>query len=172
MDASQAKYRLGALSKIGVESIGPPGQRTFKLTLQAGAASATLWLEKEQLFQLGTHIQGIVSSLSEQERERVGEAPEPEWNAGITNLDFKVTKLALGHDTSSNTLLFRAHDAEDDDEMATLSFWISLKQGEDLGEEALRVCAAGRPQCFLCGKPIDPDGHMCPRANGHAPLEA
>ncbi|HAI99827.1 MAG TPA: DUF3090 domain-containing protein, partial [Dehalococcoidia bacterium] len=33
-------------------------------------------------------------------------------------------------------------------------------------------CAAGRPRCFLCGLPINPDGHVCPRANGHTVLEA
>ena len=35
-------------------------------------------------------------------------------------------------------------------------------------EEALRVCAAGRPLCPLCGGPMDPNGHPCPRTNGHA----
>ena len=24
---------------------------------------------------------------------------------------------------------------------------------------------AGRPQCRLCGQPIDPEGHACPRLN-------
>ena len=29
------------------------------------------------------------------------------------------------------------------------------------------VVAAGRPPCPFCGGPIDPDGHLCPRANGY-----
>ena len=157
MEASQARYRFGALSRITAEAIGVPGKRTFKLTLESGAASAILWLEKEQLSQLGTHIQEIVTSLSADVRGRAEEAPEPEWDAAITNLDFKVSKLALGHDTTSNSFLLLAHDMEEgDDNTATVSFWITLQQGEELAEEALRVCAAGRPQCFLCGRPIDP----------------
>jgi uncharacterized repeat protein (TIGR03847 family) len=32
---------------------------------------------------------------------------------------------------------------------------------------AERVVAAGRPPCPLCGLPLDPDGHVCPRMNGH-----
>ena len=32
---------------------------------------------------------------------------------------------------------------------------------------ARRVVAAGRPPCPLCGLPLDPDGHVCPRQNGH-----
>jgi hypothetical protein len=36
----------------------------------------------------------------------------------------------------------------------------------------LRICASGRPPCFLCGLPINPEGHVCPRANGHAVFES
>jgi hypothetical protein len=25
----------------------------------------------------------------------------------------------------------------------------------------------GRPPCPLCGYPLDPEGHACPRTNGH-----
>ena len=32
------------------------------------------------------------------------------------------------------------------------------------GAEAV---AAGRPPCPLCGQPLDPEGHTCPRLNGH-----
>ncbi len=31
---------------------------------------------------------------------------------------------------------------------------------------ALSVVSAGRPACQFCGGPIDPEGHLCPRANG------
>ena len=29
-----------------------------------------------------------------------------------------------------------------------------------------QVLGAGRPDCPFCGNPIDPDGHLCVRANG------
>ena len=32
---------------------------------------------------------------------------------------------------------------------------------------AQRVVAAGRPPCPLCSLPLDPEGHICPRQNGH-----
>jgi 5-methylcytosine-specific restriction endonuclease McrA len=34
------------------------------------------------------------------------------------------------------------------------------------------VVAAGRPTCQFCGQPIDPDGHICPRSNGHKKLSS
>ena len=81
--------------------------------------------------------------------------------------------MALGHDSASNAFLILAHDREEGEEgPAMLSFWATLSQAKELAEEALKVCAAGRPRCFLCGRPIDPEGHMCPRSNGHAKLES
>jgi uncharacterized repeat protein (TIGR03847 family) len=32
---------------------------------------------------------------------------------------------------------------------------------------AANVVSAGRPPCQFCGQPVDPEGHLCPRANGY-----
>lgn len=37
----------------------------------------------------------------------------------------------------------------------------------DFVARAKAVVAAGRPACPFCMQPIDPDGHICPRANGY-----
>lgn len=173
MEASSAKYQFGAVSNVDVEAIGSPGQRTFRLTVASGAAAATLWLEKEQLYQLATYIREIVTTLPSGVGSETSETPEGEWTGGITSVDFKVGKLALGHDKASNSLFLLTHDVEEaeDDGPATLSFWLTLRQGDALAEEALKVCAAGRPRCHLCSGPINPEGHMCPRSNGHAALQ-
>ncbi len=33
-------------------------------------------------------------------------------------------------------------------------------------QRAEQVLEAGRPSCPFCGSPIDPEGHLCVRANG------
>ena len=33
-------------------------------------------------------------------------------------------------------------------------------------QRAAQVIEAGRPDCPFCGNPIDPEGHLCVRANG------
>ena len=173
MEVSRARYRFGAVSRASAEAIGVPGERTFRLALESGAASASVWLEKEQLYHLAIYIQEIIGSLSSSAKAKEGEAPEPQWSGQITTVEAAVAKLSLGHDASSSHILFLIYDAgEPEDGAATLSFWLSLSQSEELAKEAVTVCAAGRPRCFLCGQPINPDGHMCPRANGHGPLEA
>ena len=173
MDYNPARYQFGALSSILAEAFGEPGKRTFRLKMESGVspnvASASVWLEKQQLHQLATYIQEIATPHSSSGGSNP--PPEPPWSEGPASVEFKVGKLALGHDRESNCFLLVAYDVEDDDsETATLSFWITMDQGRELSKDSLEVCAAGRPECFLCGQPIDPEGHMCPRANGHAPI--
>ena len=39
-------------------------------------------------------------------------------------------------------------------------------------QRALNLVAAGRPPCPLCGLPLDANGHVCPRQNGHRAARA
>ncbi|MFA5919625.1 MAG: DUF3090 family protein [Candidatus Nanopelagicaceae bacterium] len=44
---------------------------------------------------------------------------------------------------------------------------LTSAQTEAFIERATRVINAGRPPCPFCGLPLDPRGHVCPRANGY-----
>ena len=175
MEPREVKYPLGALSNIEPKTFGEPGRRTFNLVLEAGAARCTVWLEKEQLFQLGIYLQEAVESLSVEDKERQSQAAEPAWSGEGISLDFKAGQLLFSHDPESNSfrlMVYEREEEESHEEMSSVSFWITVGQAEAVTEEALRICAAGRPNCFLCGLPINPEGHVCPRANGHTVLEA
>ena len=168
---------MGSLSRVEAESIGEPGRRTFKLLLDAGNAHCTLWLEKEQLYQLGIHLRDAVESLTEEERGHESQRRDGGWSGEGEEVDFKVGEMGLSHDKQTNSFYILAFERENPESEAgsespiSTSFWISLVQATTLAEDALRICAAGRPLCFLCGQPIDPDGHVCPRSNGHTVLE-
>jgi hypothetical protein len=43
---------------------------------------------------------------------------------------------------------------------------LSVDEARGFAESALRVVTAGRPPCPMCGQPLDPQGHLCPRRNG------
>ena len=174
MEPREVKYHLGSLTHIEPRTFGRPGQRTFNLMLESGDASCTVWLEKEQLFQLGVYLQQAVESISEADKAREGQRQEPRDLGQGISLDFKAGQLMLSHDQESNSFRLLAYEIEDEEanrEPESVSFWIDMRQAEELSQEALRICAAGRPRCILCGQPINPDGHNCPRANGHAVLE-
>ena len=177
MEEKQVKYPLGALSKVDAVTFGQPGRRTFRLELQSGPASCFLWLEKEQLLQLGVYLRDYVGGMSAEEKDRESAPQEPGWRGGEESIDFKAGQMFLSHDRESNSFYLQAHERETDEdrpegEAESVSFWITLSQASELAEESLRICAAGRPTCFLCGQAINPDGHVCPRANGHTVLEA
>ena len=177
MEEKQVKFQLGALSSVEPVTYGEPGQRTFKLDLQSGSAICSLWMEKEQLFQLGVYLRDYLAGLSTDEKERTSAPKDPSWQGGEESIDFKAGQMFLSHDKETNSFYLQAHERETEEEQPegeaeSVSFWITLNQATLLAEESLRICSAGRPTCFLCGQPINPDGHICPRANGHTVLEA
>ena len=52
--------------------------------------------------------------------------------------------------------------------VATEVFLVRLPPAAARGfaNRAETVVSAGRPPCPFCGQPLDPEGHLCPRANG------
>lgn len=178
MEQKPVKYPLGTLSRIEARTVGQPGQRTFNLVLDTAGTSCSVWLEKEQLLQLGIYLQEVIQSLSTEEKEHQGEPVESQFSGEGAPVEFKAGEMMMGHDPTAHAFYVLAYEREEaeqeaapEGEPASVSFWISVAQAEALAQEALRICAAGRPRCFLCGLPINPDGHVCPRSNGHTVLE-
>ena len=96
------------------------------------------------------------------------EAPEGPWSGESRTLDFKIGQLSMEHDAGTQSFLFLIHSIDSAGEgPADLSFWINMNLARELSKEAIALCNAGRPNCFLCSRPIDAEGHMCVRANGH-----
>jgi uncharacterized repeat protein (TIGR03847 family) len=63
-----------------------------------------------------------------------------------------------------------AEDEDDDDDLEgpdVLRVRVSAATARSFVERAARVVASGRPPCPMCGQPLDPQGHICPRRNGH-----
>src|SRR4051812_9248895 len=58
-------------------------------------------------------------------------------------------------------------DEEPDDDLDRLRVRLSPEAPRAFIARARRVVAAGRPPCPLCGQPLDPAGHLCPRHNGY-----
>jgi len=62
---------------------------------------------------------------------------------------------------------FEGVDEDDEDGPDTLRVRLSPAEARSFVNRALTVVAAGRLPCPLCGQPLDPQGHICPRRNGH-----
>ena len=164
------KNEFTQVTGLRAEALGEPGKRTFRILVAGASSSAIIWLEKEQLFQLGLAIQRLMATVSD---DQDGPTTRLEDESPIpSNLDFKVFKLVLGHDAGNGLFVIDAHGEEDEDEeTSTARVWASSDIAREFSEEALHVCAAGRPLCPLCGGPMDPTGHSCPRVNGHTQVD-
>ena len=74
----------------------------------------------------------------------------------------------INEEARGSILRLQANDQkETDSSIPTLGTLMDLNQLKALSDEALSVCAAGRPRCPLCGVPMGPEGHQCVRTNGY-----
>ena len=58
-------------------------------------------------------------------------------------------------------------EADDDEGPDVLRVRLTPDTARSFAERAARIVGSGRPPCPLCGQPLDPQGHICPRRNGH-----
>ena len=160
-----ARHDLGTCASLAAESEGPAGKRHFRLRAVAERGTAILWLEKEQLQEMGLTIKRLLGS----EPGGTGPAPPDAVAEGSgADFDFKVAHLAIGLHRERGLFLILVYDNAGEQGAATLALWASRGQMERLADQAIEVCAAGRPRCLLCGAPITEDeAHVCSRANGH-----
>jgi uncharacterized repeat protein (TIGR03847 family) len=158
---------FGLLRAIDVQSFGQPGQRTFRLCLLgADAETASTWLEKEQLQALSLALKQMLSQLeydAEPPRSPVADFP------AVADHDFRVGRMGMGFNSADRTVILYLYEVGvDEDEEATLHARITQEQCASLGATLDDIIAGGRPVCPLCGAPIDAEGHMCVRTNGHS----
>jgi uncharacterized repeat protein (TIGR03847 family) len=165
-----ARHELGRVAKLNAGAIGPPGQRHFHIQVEAQGGRVVIWLEKAQLFNLAMAAKRLLDAASKIQPAQ--DPPSPD-DIGSLSLDFKVDQLFLDPSPEQGLYVLGAREVSDEesDEAATASFQASHDQLQALVDEALEVCAAGRPACPLCGEPMDPGGHACVRSNGHVARE-
>lgn len=165
------KYEFTTVSRLDAEARGQPGKRTFRILVDSGSSTAIIWLEKDQLLQLALAVHQLAATTEESEDSLPGEPPTENEAPPRTRLEFKAGRIVLRHDGARSLFLVDAHDEEADERAAAvIRFWGPRALMESFAGEALKVCASGRPLCPLCGGPIDPEGHKCPRTNGHFQL--
>lgn len=160
-------FEFRSVSSLTSGAIGQPGQRTFYLLVGQGDRWLRLWLEKEQLLSLSLGIKQLLALLPEWKGPESETSVEPPAQPPLL-AEFRVGRMALGYDENREMAVIYAYaeEAEEDSE-PVFACWASRRQISALGSQSDEVVAAGRPLCRLCGQPMDPEGHICPRHNGH-----
>jgi uncharacterized repeat protein (TIGR03847 family) len=168
-------FELNPVQLITTGFIGQPGKRVFYLQAQGDGELVTLIVEKQQVEALAHGIDQFLEELHEKFPD-LPSAPE-DYNPALMKLSvpvdpvFRVGQLGLGYDQDRDLLVLVAQEVltegRSSDEANTARFFATRAQMRALGVYGLTLVKQGRPICGNCGQPIDPEGHFCPRSNGH-----
>lgn len=154
-------------------AVGPPGQRVFYLQSREAGRVLTLKVEKEHVRALGEYLAGLLA--------RVKGAPAP-TRGGVELLEplqpaWDVGAIAVGYDERKDRVVVEASELleeapeegaeESGPQPAMARFRITRAQAAAFVERANELMKGGRPSCPICSRPMDPEGHVCPRSNGH-----
>ena len=155
-------------------TVGPPGGRTFFLQATGGGRVVSVSLEKVQVSVLADRVNDLLDTHAEgTATEPVGEGDTDPLTTPIED-EFRVDTLALAWDPTRRVVVIECHDQDPDeveegDESAvqTVRVVLSPTAARAFARRCGAVVSAGRPACPFCGQPLDPSGHICPRANGY-----
>jgi uncharacterized repeat protein (TIGR03847 family) len=165
-----ASFELPDVDRFTATALGPPGSRVFYLQGVAGGQVVTLRLEKAQVAALAGYLAELLADLPTPSSDEVAAELEPveplvaEWVVG---------QLGVAFDESRDRMVIRADEVVPDDEATggegSARFALTRSQVAAFVVHAASLVAAGRPPCPLCRRPLDPEGHVCIKTNGHKP---
>ncbi|WP_433157826.1 DUF3090 domain-containing protein [Kribbella sp. CA-247076] len=168
-------------------TVGEPGARTFFLQAREGARLTSVACEKEQVMALAERLDVMLDEVARRfDREPVSPAAvddtdpleqpiEEEFRAGTMTLAWEADAERVVIEVFSVVTGEQAELEETDPVAAAMEsedaevfvVRISEEQARAFARRAVALVASGRPSCPFCGRPIDPEGHICPRANGY-----
>jgi len=158
-------HDLSDPDRFTVGTVGPVGQRLFLLQCRKGPVLLTLKIEKQQVSVLAEYLGRIV-----RDHARPGHLPdeldleepsEPSWAVGT---------VGVTYDEGEDRVVIVIEELVAEDEAGAIArLSVTREQAAAFAIAATRLVEAGRPPCPLCGSPLDPTGHECPRTNGHRP---
>lgn len=175
LSMASLKFDLKPVTRITTGAIGPPGNRAFYLQGSKDDEMVTLIVEKQQVQSLAVGLEQFLVDLYERlpALEEATVDFEEQDMALLEPIDpaFRVGHMGLGYDEDNDLLVLVAREIQpsdaDPEEASVARFWCTRTQLRSMCHWGLELADRGRPICGNCGEPIDPEGHFCPKRNGH-----
>lgn len=164
-------------------TVGQPGERTFFIQAQQGSRLISVSLEKTQVQALAERLVYMLKEIKQSDPtvviQRVVKDDKPlaspieeEFRVGIIGLAFdseahkiQIDLQAVSENESEEPEFIDVDDLSSDQDI--LRVHVTPGEADAFAKRAISVVGAGRQPCPFCGGPIDPRGHLCPRANGY-----
>ncbi|GAB3867201.1 DUF3090 domain-containing protein [Nocardioides maradonensis] len=159
-------------------TVGEPGSRTFFLQARDGARLVSIAIEKEQVAALAERVDELLDEvMTETTTRTVVPAVAPVALADDDPLEqpieeeFRGGTMTLSWDPDDERVVIEVFPVgQEPDENGEASEMLVVRLEPAVARSFVQrtalVVGAGRPDCPFCGQPIDPDGHLCVRANG------
>lgn len=170
-------HRFDPPERFVAGTVGEPGSRTFFLQARDGSAVVSVAVEKQQVVALAERIDELLDEVMTEQTQTVVPAVAPVALTDDDPLDqpiveeFRGGTMTLSWDPEDERVVVEVFPVgEEPDENGEAEEMLVVRlpaaAARAFAERAERVVGAGRPECPFCGQPIDPDGHLCVRANG------
>jgi uncharacterized repeat protein (TIGR03847 family) len=166
---------LQPVTHILVDAIGPPGKRVFYLQGWQDDRTVTLIVEKFQIQSLAIGLEQFLVEIEEKNPDLSPASADytEEKMHILPPVDplFRVGELGLGYDADNDLLILVAREQSleegDTEDTRVVRFWCTRSQLRAMSSWGIEVASRGRPLCPQCREPMDPEGHFCPKKNGH-----
>jgi uncharacterized repeat protein (TIGR03847 family) len=153
-------------------TVGEPGERAFYIQLRSGSRLFSVAVEKAQVQAITARIDVMVAEIRKSnplltiEKFAKDDAPLE----SPVDTEFQIGAMSLAWDDEQQLICIELYELEEDEEDAegeVVEVNISVGMAAAFSIRSKAVVNAGRIPCPFCGIPIDPRGHLCPRANGY-----
>jgi len=166
---------LQPVSHITTDAIGTPGKRVFYIQGWQGERTITVIVEKIQIQSLAVGLEQFLAEIYEKypnlpDASAEFEEEKMHINPPVDPL-FRVGELGLGYDAERDLVVLVAREmvpeGEEGEDASVVGFWCTRSQLRAMCHWGMEVASRGRAICPQCGQPMDPEGHFCPKKNGH-----
>ncbi len=166
------KYEFTNPERFVAGTVGEPGERAFYLQVRASTRLFCVAVEKAQVQAISSRLEIMIGEIRKSNPLMIVEklpTDDAQLESPI-DAEFQIGAMSLAWDDESKLIsveLFELEDDEEDSEGEVVVINISIAMAAAFCARSKAVVNAGRLPCPFCGIPIDPRGHLCPRANGY-----
>lgn len=180
---SRQVYIFRSPERFLAGTIGQPGEREFYVQAVDGTRVISVACEKQQVAILADRLGLLIAEVGKRFGAVPGEIGGKVQLEGTlatpVDAEFRVGTMGLAWDGAGSQVIVELLALTDEevgedvvledreDAPDALRVFLTLAEAQDFAKHAQSIVAAGRPPCPLCGNPLDPSGHICPRLNGY-----
>ena len=151
-------------------TIGQPGAREFYIQVRDTRRVEAVALEKQQLALLAERVEELLDEVGA-DQDMLPVKPDNDPLEMPVDANFQVGSMSASWDPNAEIITLEFHDLESDltssPDTNTLKVVLAPPAAREFVRRSLALVAAGRQPCPLCSEPLNPHGHLCPRANGY-----